>query len=354
MQELVFSPGPAAVFPSLAQHLQTAYSEGWLSTSHRGSRFDNLSRQTLELLRERLQVPADYLIFYVGSATECWEIIAQSLTRHKSAHFYNGSFGQKWFEYAQALRPASVGQNTGINQALSADQAIDADTDVICLTQNETSNATQVPADVLRETRQRHPDKLIAIDATSSMNGLALPIAEADIWFASVQKCFGLPAGLALMICSPKAMATAHAINENQHYNSLLRLEENIKKYQTSYTPSVLHIFLLNRVLHELPALAETHRQTQLRATAWYDLIENHPVFRPLILDKALRSETVIAVEMPDAESLARVYADAAAKGIILGRGYGKWKPSTFRIANFPALTDADVARGMDFLARWR
>jgi phosphoserine aminotransferase len=30
------------------------------------------------------------------------------------------------------------------------------------------------------------------------------------------------------------------------------------------------------------------------------------------------------------------------AKGITLGKGYGEWKNDTFRVANFPAITDSE------------
>jgi phosphoserine aminotransferase len=53
------------------------------------------------------------------------------------------------------------------------------------------------------------PDALIAVDATSSMAGVELDWQSADIWFASVQKCFGLPAGMAVMVCSPRALQYA-------------------------------------------------------------------------------------------------------------------------------------------------
>ena len=84
------------------------------------------------------------------------------------------------------------------------------------------------------------------MDATSSMGGINLPWQEADVWFASVQKCIGIPAGLGILICSPKALKRATQLNKKVHYNDVLLMEENRKLFQTHYTPNVLSIYVLS------------------------------------------------------------------------------------------------------------
>jgi phosphoserine aminotransferase len=44
------------------------------------------------------------------------------------------------------------------------------------------------------------------------------------------------------------------------------------------------------------------------------------------------------------------VKAEAKAQGILLGAGYGKWKSSTFRVANFPAYTEAQIEQLFQFI----
>ena len=173
-------------------------------------------RETVRLLREKLDIPTDYHIALVSSATECWEIVAQSLTAECSLHPYAGAFGKKWAEYAYRIKPP-------INLS---------EADVLCIVQNETSNGTQVNMETLAQFR-RDFSGLIAVDAVSSMAGISLDWRLADVWFASVQKCFGLPAGLAVLVYSPAALKRAEEINETAHYNSLLFIHENFSKFQT-------------------------------------------------------------------------------------------------------------------------
>jgi phosphoserine aminotransferase len=58
-----------------------------------------------------------------------------------------------------------------------------------------------------------------------------------------------------------------------------------------------------------------------------------------LITNKKVRSETVIAIKGTVDEILI-LKQKAKKNNIILGNGYGIWKDTTFRIANFQAIED--------------
>ena len=284
---ITFYPGPSKVYSDVADYAAEAVRSGIVSLNHRSAGFMAIVQETMQLLHDKLSIPANYHIAFVSSATECWEIVAQSLTAEASLHPYGGAFGQKWAEYAYRIKPP-----TNL-----------ADADVLCIVQNETSNGTQVKMDALASFRSDFSG-LIAVDAVSSMAGIAFDWTLADVWFASVQKCFGLPAGLAVLIYSPAALAKAEAIGERDHYNSLLFMHENFAKFQTPYTPNGLGIYCLMRVLRQVPPIAEVNTITKRRATSWYSFFEqdmaNSP-FRLLINDSAMQSDTVIAVSGSEA-----------------------------------------------------
>jgi phosphoserine aminotransferase len=324
-----FYPGPSKVYPDVAMFAAEAVQSGIVSLNHRSAGFMDIVRETVRLLHEKLDIPADYHIALVSSATECWEIVAQSLTVKTTLHPTSGAFGEKWRDYAHRIRPYGTGQ-----------------ADILCVVQNETSNGTQVSAEQLTKWRQEVPaDWLIAVDAVSSMAGIALDWQQADVWFASVQKCFGLPAGLAVLVYSPKALERATAIGERAHYNSLLFMHENFVNFQTPYTPNGLGIYCLMRVLQQVPPIAEVDTRTRQRATEWFAFFEEQATrlpFRLLINDLGFRSQTVIALEGAEAD-IKVIKAAAQQAGITLGNGYGKWKDTTFRIANFPAITDDEI-----------
>ncbi|GAB3947847.1 alanine--glyoxylate aminotransferase family protein [Spirosoma harenae] len=335
---ITFYPGPSKVYPQVADYAAEAVRQGIVSLNHRSAGFMDIVKQTVQLLHEKLAIPADYHIAFVSSATECWEIVAQSLTDEASLHPHSGAFGKKWAEYAYRIK-----QPTSLSEA-----------DVLCLVQNETSNGTQVNMETLGQFRKDFSG-LIAVDAVSSMAGILFDWTLADVWFASVQKCFGLPAGLAVLIYSPNALKKAEEIGERNHYNSLLFIHENFSKFQTPYTPNGLGIYLLNRVMQQVPPIAEVANGTKSRSESWYSFLEQtlaETPFHLLINDPVLRSDTVIAVEGPEADIKA-IKAAAQQAGITLGNGYGDWKTTTFRIANFPAITDADIDTLKQFMLTW-
>jgi phosphoserine aminotransferase len=70
-----------------------------------------------------------------------------------------------------------------------------------------------------------------------------------------------------------------------------------------------------------------------------------------LIQNPRVQSDTVVAVSGTE-EYLTEIKAKAKVEGILLGNGYGPWKPYTFRIANFPAITDQEVNTLKEFLKR--
>ncbi|OUJ74309.1 aminotransferase class V-fold PLP-dependent enzyme [Hymenobacter crusticola] len=346
-----FNPGPSEVYPEVRTYLTAAFDEGWLSAPHRGERFTGLVRQVIADMKTKLNIPQDYTIFFLNSATECWEVLAQSLTPNKSFHLYSGAFGEKWMEYAKALRPATTGQSFGVDELPSLDQ-IPQDADLVCITQNETSNATQLrDGFVLNLYNKLGPNALLAVDATSSLGGIQLKMIKADIWFASVQKCFGLPAGLGLMILSPRAVARFRQINERAHYNSLVSQYEKMLNYQTTHTPNVLDIYLLSRVLQDRQPIKTVHQHLLDRATKLYDYFDNATQLTPLVTNPETRSTTVIGLQGPPA-LIDEVKRRAKEQGLQLGNGYGNWKPNTLRVANFPAIPDAAYEQLVQFFAR--
>lgn len=342
-----FYPGPSKLFPEVRNFFTEIYDSGILSVNHRSAEFVALSKSCIGLLKSKLNIPEDYTVFFTSSATECWEIIAQSLVTDSSTHIYNGAFGEKWADYTAEIIGSSNCERIlfGVNEIIDLNKYSHLNNqNLIALTHNETSNATCLPNEFIRQIKTKFPNPLIAVDATSSMAGVQLPFADADIWFASVQKCFGMPAGMAIMICSPRVRTSCTA--SNQKYNSLLSMFEKMDAWQTTYTPNVLSIALLEKVL-----AGRTWEEKSLinRANKLYNFFESNPQIGTLLVqESSLRSNTVIAVQASE-EQIISIKSKAKHAGFLLGNGYGKWAKNTFRIANFPAISDEEIEQLLEW-----
>ncbi len=318
----------------MATYLQDAMNEGILSQNHRSTAFMEMLETCISVFKQKQHIPNDYEVYFTSSATECWEIVSQSLVKNHSHHVYNGAFGEKWFEYASRLGKITSATKFDFQEILNKN--IISDADVWCFTQNETSNATQIENSFFGNLQT---DSLIAVDVTSSLGGIELDWQAADIWLASVQKCLGLPAGMGIMICSPKAIERAEEIGDRKYYNSLLFIRDNFRKFQTHYTPNILGIYLLMRVMQQVPDIQTIDAHIKTRAKDFYTFIGQETNLDLLITTNEVMSETVIAIK-GSVDEISVLKQKAKENNIILGNGYGAWKDTTFRIANFPAIED--------------
>ena len=349
MANISFYPGPSRVYSNVPEYIYEAHKDGILSINHRSDEFMSLARKAKKVLHEKLEIPDDYRILFMSSATESWEVIGQSLIRHKSQHFFNGAFGEKWCKYTELLGKEVSSHSFSMEETLPIDK-LDQEADCICLTHCETSNGTYIPVDTLNVlSSQRNPDQLIAVDATSSMAGLRLPWDKADYWYASVQKCFGLPAGLGIAVLSPGAVNRAEELAEKKHYNSLLKILENEEKHQTHHTPNVLGIYLLYRTQDFSKPIHKVEEKLLNRQRYWTDFLSSFKSFDLLVQNPEVRSPTVLAVKAKKPEKVKELAKDA---GFTLGNGYGPWKDSCFRIANFPAIKRREIEQLSSFLRK--
>ncbi|GMQ28768.1 aminotransferase class V-fold PLP-dependent enzyme [Algoriphagus confluentis] len=347
---ITFAPGPSKVYDALPRYMQDAFEQGILSANHRSSAFMRLYQETEQLMREKLHMPDDYRLLFTSSATENWEIISQSVVENASFHIYSGSFGKKWIEFAKHILPQTSGIKIGADEEIEVPSLeIGEEFDLIAITQNETSNASQVPMEVIAEIGRKYPEKMIAVDTTSSMGGIELDFSLADIWYASVQKCFGLPAGLGILILSPKAVEKTLRKGERGRYNSLTFMLENADGYQTHYTPNVFGIYLLNRVLKDMEEIQHVDARLRERMRRLENTIAQSSSLRMLVPNEKTRSTTVMGVAGTE-DLITNVKKAAEKVGMQMGSGYGPLKPTSFRIANFPAITDEEFDRLIHFL----
>jgi phosphoserine aminotransferase len=85
------------------------------------------------------------------------------------------------------------------------------------------------------------------------------------------------------------------------------------------------------------------------QAADWYHLFEHTEGLKPLVQNTRVRSDTVIAIQA-EAGEISRIKDMAKKAEITLGNGYGAWKQNTFRIANFPAISQEDIQALKQFL----
>jgi phosphoserine aminotransferase len=335
-----FTPGPSQLYFTVEDHARQAFKDGIPSLSHRSKTFEQISIDATQGLRELLGIPSTHHIYFTGSANEIWERIIQNLVEQHSYHFVNGSFSKRFFEIAQLLKKNAVKNEVPMGMGFHEIPSIDHSTELIAVTHNETSSGVTTSPEFIYALRAKYPDALIAVDAVSSLPFPAFDYSRIDTAFFSVQKGFGLPAGLGVWIVNERCIAKADQLLSKGisigSYHNIPSLHAHALKNQTPETPNVLGIYLLGKVVGDMlrRGIENIRKETEYKAALLYQALESHQQLKAFVTDKQWRSKTVIVAECgAHTEPLTRLLIS---KGMQPGDGYGSAKKTQLRFANFP------------------
>lgn len=352
-----FTPGPSQLYITTEDHARKAFKEHIPSISHRSKQFEDISRNATEGLRSLLNIPADFSIVFTGSATEIWERIIQNLTQQTSHHLVNGAFSQKFYDTALQLNRNPTVTIAPLGSGFEESVQIPS-TELIALTHNETSTGVSLPLSVITKIRDNNPSALIAVDAVSSLPYPDFDFTKVDSVFFSVQKGFGLPAGLGVWIVNERCIERAEQIlakgTSIGSYHSLPSLISNAKKNQTPETPNVLAIYLLSKVVEDMNrrGIQIIRKETEYKAAILYQALEIHPIIKPFVKQQADRSKTVLVAEC--GEHTEALTSHLIKKGLHPGDGYGTQKKTQLRFANFPAHSKEQYELLVDSIAEFK
>jgi len=351
-----FTPGPAQLYFTAEDHIRTAFREGIPSLSHRTKQFEAIYSEAADGLRELLNIPAGYHIFFTGSATEIWERIIQNLVEEKSFHLVNGSFSKRFFEIAQQLNKKPGKLEVDFGKGFDA-ITVPAGTELIAVTHNETSTGVSLPLQQIYGLKAQNPDALIAVDAVSALPYPDFDYSVLDSVFFSVQKGFGLPAGLGVWMVNDRCLAKADQLLAKGisigSYHNLPSLHTHALKNQTPETPNVLGIYLLGKVVGDMlrRGVQAIRKETEYKAAILYQTLEQHPLLNAFVTDKAIQSKTVIVADCGNHTE--GVVKHLQPRGLFPGDGYGPFKKQHLRFANFPAHSKEQFECLVDSLAEY-
>ncbi len=350
MKKTYFTPGPTELYPEVKKYFDQAIDENVCSINHRSKEFMDIYKFSVESLKELLNIPDDHYVFFLSSASECMDRIIQNTVEERSFHFVNGAFAERFYKTAIELNKKSEKTEVEYGEGFDFDNVrISNEPELICLTQNETSTGVSLPPEYIYELKEKYPHSLVAVDIVTSAPYVKLDFNKIDCAFFSVQKGFGLPAGLGVLIVNGKCMDKARFLkNKNVSigsYHNFISLHENASKYQTTETPNVLGIYLLGKVCKDLNeyGIDNIRKETDEKANMLYDFFDDHNSLRSFVKNKTFRSKTIINVETGDKQN--EIRKKLSDNGILVGSGYGKLKEHQIRIANFPMHKLKDVKR---------
>jgi len=353
--KVYFTCGPTELYPCVRDFMLEAVDKKIPSLTHRGKEFEIIFRYTVDELKKLMSIPDDFMIFFSSAGTECIERIIENLVEEHSYHFVNGSFSERFYKTAVQLKKKPVLNQVAYGESFDfANVNIPDNTELIAITQNETSTGVEIPMEKISGLKNKYPDKIVAIDIVTSAPYQKINFDKVDAAFFSVQKGFGLPPGLGVTIVKESCIKKTISIKEMSlnigSYNNFIDAASYYHKDQTTVTPNTLGIFLLGRVCNYLnnTGIDKIRFETEEKSKLLYDYFSTRKDMELFVKNPFDRSRTIIVVNCFDRQKDVKKYLSD--KGFIVSSGYGPYKDSHIRIANFPMHKIEDVKKIIEVL----
>lgn len=359
MPDLYFTPGPTALYFTAEEHIKTALRNGVVSTSHRGQQFKDIYKACANNLKQLMEIPDDFHVLITSSANEAWERIIQNCVHSDSYHISNGPFAARFEKIASQLQKNTHNLQVQDGEVPTLDEInVPESAEIITICLNESGTGAAFPLQLIEEIRNKYPDKLIAIDGVSAVPVVPIDFSKIDTLYFSVQKAFGLPAGLGIWIVNNRCVEKAQQLADEGlvigSYHQLPEMVEKAAEYQTLETPNILGIYTLAKVAEDMLAKGVTaiRREIDYKAAILNIAVEEHSQLEHFVKEAASRSKTVSVIKTGFKNTALIDFLKA--KKIQIGMGYGKYKPEHIRIANFPTHSKEQMEMLVDLIAAYR
>ncbi|MDZ7780942.1 MAG: alanine--glyoxylate aminotransferase family protein [Gemmatimonadota bacterium] len=333
-----FLPGPTEVHPDVLQAQTRAM------ISHRGAGIQALMRELDDGL-QAIFLTKRHVYVSTSSATGLMEAAVRNSGGRKVLSLVNGAFSDRF---------ATIARTNGLDAdeyALPWGEAHDPEElrkrlatgeyGTVTVAHSETSTGVLNDIRALAQVVHEFDDVVIMVDSVSGFSATEVRTDEwgIDFLLTGAQKALALPPGLAFGVASERMLARSEESPNKGFYFDFEQFEKNADKFQTPSTPALSVMFALQvqlgRILEEgLDARWARHAKMAERTYAWVDEMREAGLDFSVLAPEGYRSPAVTAIRVPEDVEAPEIVKGMAERGWVIGGGYGKLKPTTFRIGH--------------------
>jgi len=348
----LFIPGPIQVAPDVLKQMARP------TLGHRLKEYVQLHSETIDMLKKILYTEQNVFLS-TSSASGVWEGSIRNCVAMDETVLCTmcGAFSDKYSTVATScgrkVEELKVEWGQPITPEMIDEKLATGKYAAVTLVHNETSTGLTNPVYEISEMmKKKYPDVLVFVDAVSAMVGLPMQFDELgwDIVFASVQKAFGIPPGLAVFAVSDRAMEKSKTVPDRGYYFDFQQFAKSAAKSQTPTTPATPHIMALNyqckKLLKEgMQNVWQRHKDMAEFVRGWAK--ENFDLFPP----EQYASNTLTAIKNTRGINVAEtINAIQQKHNTVFGNGYGKLKEQTFRIAHMGDISMDDLKELLNWI----
>lgn len=296
-----------------------------------------------------------------SSATGLMEAAVRNAGRERILSLVNGAFSKRFADIARAcgfeVDEVEIPWGEAHDPAAVRAALERGSYDAVTMAHSETSTGVLNDVRAIAAVVAEFEDTLVLVDSVSGFGAAEL---RPDAWgidflLTGSQKAFALPPGLSFGVASERMMARAAVAPKRGYYFDLEAFAKNHAKHQSPTTPALSVLFALEvqlRRMAEEGIEARWQRHTSMAETtyAWVEAMNDRGVALEIVAPAGSRSPGVTAIRTPEGISGPDVTSGAKERGWLVGGGYGKLKPTTFRIGHMGEHTVAEVEALLEVL----
>jgi len=321
--------------------------------NHRGEEFIRMMTDITTNLKKLFQTKNDVFLLTSSGTGGLEAVIVNTLSPgDKLLVISNGIFGERFAGIAQQFGAEVIPLRFEWGKAVDADavrQALRTEPKIkaVSVTHNETS--TGVTNDLASiSSVVKEFDKLLLVDAISSLGAINLPVDEwhCDVAVTASQKGWMAPPGLAMVSVSQQAWQAHSKAKMPRFYWDFTQAKNFLEKGQTPWTPAISMVFALEVSLEMMlqEGLSNIIARHARVSKATRDGIKSLGL--SLFADENYASNTVTAVAASDGLDVAKMLKILREEhDMVLAGGLRELAGKIFRIGHLGWVNEDDIER---------
>ena len=348
------TPGPTPI----PADINDAMSDPMIN--HRGPEFGEMIAKTTEQLKQVFMTKNDLYILTASGTGSLEAAIVNTLSPgDRVIAATAGAFGDRFVDMVEAYGAdvkrmdfewgGPIDPNE-IRKALQAEPSIKA----VLVTHNETSTGVTHPVEEIAKIVKGEFDKLLLVDAVSSLGCIPLPVDawDCDMVGTASQKGFMIPPGLSFISVSERAWEAQQTAKMPRFYFDLAMAKEYLATGQTPFTPNLSAMYGLSKALDLL--LEEGMENVFGRHATIAQFTRDNMKelgLELLVSEEQYASNTVTAVKIPEGvDNKALVGKMRTEHNVVLAGGQGQMSNDIFRVGHLGAVAKSDITEVLDAL----
>jgi aspartate aminotransferase-like enzyme len=341
----LFTPGPVEVPDWVLKEMSMP------NDTHRSLAYREMHAEIRENIQKILHTKNDILLFANSGSGILEACVRNLLAEDDTGLFFScGAFGDRWIDIAERNgkkhEDVKVEYGQGITPEIVKAKLAENSYPVVFITLNETSTGVLNPLDKIGPI-VKESGALLCVDCVSGMAGTLLKVDEwgIDVALASVQKCFGIPPGLALCSISDRTLEKASTVKNRGFYFDFIKIQKKGLKNEHPITPCIPQIRALKKVSAKILEItpekfAQQHFERTEMIRNW---AKNHgfEIFSP----EGYHSQTVVTIKNNLNIDVGKFVDELFNRGYKIVNGYGNMKGQNFRMAPMAWVTKEDTEK---------